>query len=55
MTDQQLDTIDRCVCVLDSKKTIGKGIFTNKGEEMVQRKVYLGAGCRILSEKKNNL
>lgn len=40
------------VCVEDIKKTIGKDIFTNKGEEMIQRKVYLGAGYRILWEKK---
>lgn len=34
------------------KKTVVKGIFTNKGEGMAQRNVYLGAGCRILLEQK---
>lgn len=35
MIDQQLHDIHRCLCVCKTvKKTVGKDIFTNKGEEM---------------------
>lgn len=38
-----------CRRQLKKTKPVGKGIFTKKGEEIVQRKVYLGAGCKIVT------